>query len=93
MCRITRIEMTSGGTTHEHITHVLTINAPARWWTVEDVVRRIEAGERFVVGEGRDLVDVHVRVSSTGRKYIQTAADGTWTNNLLALPGGTRHVA
>jgi hypothetical protein len=28
---------------------------------------------------------VHVRVSPSGRKYLQTQADGYWSNNLLAL--------
>lgn len=90
MLQITHVSMSVGGSTHEHIEDVWVVdeNPPfkAGWWKVEDVLREIERGARFVVGDGHERVDVQVGRSSTGHEYIQTVADGRWTNNLLVLP-------
>jgi hypothetical protein len=36
--------------------------------------------------QGPPAVNVGVNKTEAGRKYIQTFADKTWTNNLLSLP-------
>ena len=67
---------------HEHITHL----GGRTWrWTVQDVIASIESGSNtFYTDNGGKRADVLVR-ERNGRKYVQTQADGVWTNNLLAL--------
>ena len=80
----------TGGSKHEHISHL--------WWTGRedgkpddapraDVVAWIEKGGRAYVRDdhGHD-VGVHVVTPPSGPKYLQTWADGIWTDNLLSLP-------
>lgn len=81
---------TTSDTTHERIASVWVVDTTggiaARWWTVDECVQYLDkGGSRYVVEPPRTIAVV-TRVSSTGRKYIQTVADGQWTNNLLALP-------
>jgi hypothetical protein len=53
---------------------------------VPEIVRFIEDGGNADV-QGPPIAHVGVRTSSvTGRKFIQTHADGYWNNNLLSLP-------
>jgi hypothetical protein len=80
----------SGGTTHEHISHL--------WWIDPSDSERGDNSRAAIVGwienqggkafvdEGGYRVDVYVRTPAYGEKYLQTAADGRWQNNLLALP-------
>ena len=86
--RITAIRL-SGGTTHQHITHL--------WWTNQvdnktgsstraAMVEFIDGGGKAFVDEGGRRVDVYVRAPESGPKFVQTKADGVWKNNLLALP-------
>ena len=87
--RITAIRLT-GGATHQHITHL--------WWTNPadgrtgdntraDIVSWIEnENGKAYVEEGGHRVDVGVVTPATGPKYLRTYADGTWKDNLLALP-------
>ena len=74
---------------HEHITHVGGPNpdGAGRWGdTVPHVVGFIEnKTHRFYTYENGVKAWVGVRTSPAGRKYLQTHADGVWTNNLLAL--------
>ena len=50
--------------------------------TGNDIVQFIvQNGTGSVQVEGPPAVNVGVRDTSTGRKYIQTFADQTWTNN------------
>lgn len=73
---------------HEGITHV---GGPApggasRWKdTVPNVVQMIESKQHsfYTLNAGK-AAWVGVNVSSTGKKYLQTYADGVWNNNLLA---------
>jgi hypothetical protein len=80
----------AGGSKHEHITHL--------WWVGREdnkpgdapranVVTWIEGGGRAYVKDdhGHD-VGVHVVTPPSGPKYLQTWADGIWTDNLLSLP-------
>jgi hypothetical protein len=75
------------GSSHEHITHVGGPTGLGRWKdSVESVIVKIETGiDRFYVLEDGASVWVGVRKSATGRKFLQTHADGVWKNNLLAL--------
>lgn len=79
----------SGGTTHQHIERL--------WWvesasnsdndTRAQIVDWIENHNvSAYVDEGGRRVPVYVRTPISGPKYLQTAADGVWQNNLLALP-------
>jgi Protein of unknown function (DUF3892) len=73
---------------HEHITHVGGPKPEGGRWqdTVENIVRFIEKKEhRFYTREGNSSAWVGVRTSTTGRKFVQTYADGIWKDNLLAL--------
>jgi len=74
----------SGGSDHEHISRV---KGPGFDYSVPDVVAMIEGGQdSFYVSSGGKSPAVSARISPTGRKFIQTHADGDWNNNLLALP-------
>jgi len=53
---------------------------------VQNVVQLIEQKTHsFYTHEGGVTASVGVHKSSSGHKYLQTHADGVWTNNLLAL--------
>jgi len=73
---------------HEHITHVGGPNPQGmgRWKDpVANVVYRIEHRiDQFYTNDGGKIAWVEVRESASGRKYLQTHADGNWNNNLLA---------
>lgn len=88
MVRCTAIRMSAGGYRHEHITHI-------RWEgsngtgvsTRAEMVAYVERGEKaYVKDKQGDVAFLRVRVSSAGNKYVQTYADGIWSDNLLALP-------
>jgi hypothetical protein len=69
--------------TEEAITH---IGGPGWKITVPDAIRKIENYEwTFYTLVGGKRAEVDVRTSASGRKYLQTKADGYWNNNLLAL--------
>jgi hypothetical protein len=68
---------------HEGITHL----GGSGWReTRAEVIRQLE-GEAcdYYTFEGGRRADVKVR-NRDGAKYVQTQADGVWTDNLLALP-------
>ncbi|QSR28822.1 hypothetical protein CFH99_24675 [Nocardioides aromaticivorans] len=88
--RITAIRL-SGGTQHEHITHL--------WWTNPGtgetgdstraaIVSWIEndGGKAYVEDNTGHRVNVLVVTPNYGAKYLRTYADGVATNNLLSLP-------
>lgn len=81
----------SGGTEHEHITHL--------WWTNPDnnksgdnsraqIVSWIEndGGQAYVQDTAGNRAYVGVVTPAHGEKYLRTHADGKATDNLLALP-------
>ena len=73
---------------HEHITQAGGPKSEGGRWqdSVENIVRFIENKQhRFYTKEGNSSAWVGVRSSASGRKFIQTYADGVWKDNLLAL--------
>ena len=70
---------------HEHITHVGTAT---QVWTREQVIAWIDARTNTYYtrdGSGK-RADVGVVREQGKAPYLRTHADGTWNNNLLALP-------
>lgn len=89
MIRCTHIRL-GGGTYHEHITHIAWTN-PANGATGTntraEMVTFVEGGGQAYCQDARgNKAFLRVRVSAAGNKYVQTYADGIWTDNLLALP-------
>lgn len=87
--RVTHVRMQSGGTRHEHIVSVKWENAGTGAngsSTVAEMVKYIDEGGKAYTLEQGIRAEIGVRRPSSGRPYIQTHADGYWTNNLLALP-------
>jgi hypothetical protein len=84
--RITCIEKPNRYGSHEHITSV-GVEGLARRLTVAEVIQYIRSRvyDFYTLVSGRKasvgVVDVPGRAS-----YIRTHADGTWNDNLLALP-------
>jgi hypothetical protein len=85
--QVTCINKPNRNSPHEHITHLV----GSTWkWTRQQVIQSIDARTiTFYVVDpvsGR-RADVRVVRPTDGRApYVQTYADGVWTNNLLALP-------
>lgn len=50
------------------------------------VVGWVVAGTRAYVQDARGQVDCRVRASAADTRFLQTYADGRWTDNLLSLP-------
>lgn len=80
----------SGGQLHEHITDLKGTNDLSQatedhsrvWW-----VTYVENGGKAYVKDAKgDVAYLRVRQTASGTKYVQTYADGIWTDNLLALP-------
>jgi hypothetical protein len=90
MPKISCIHKISRDNPHERITHVGGLNADGTRWrmTQPDAIRWVElpANERFWVERSGLRVDVVVKTSRFGHKYLTTEADGESQNNLLALP-------
>jgi hypothetical protein len=75
---------------HEHITHLGNCTANQPWkWTREAVIASIEAGTNTfytvdpITGK---RVNIYVAKVPGRNPWLQTYADGVWTNNLLSLP-------
>jgi hypothetical protein len=88
MVYITEVHMSGGGPGHEHIANVRWRN-PDTGATGENTRAQMvawlnEGGEARVRDRYGD--DVRVHVVDASPPYIQTYADGVWTNNLLSLP-------
>jgi hypothetical protein len=87
--QVTCITKPNVQSTHEHITHLGNPTAAPPWkWTREEVIASIDARTNtFYVLDPRTgkRADVKV-VRPPGRPaYVQTYADGDWSNNLLSL--------
>ncbi len=76
-----------GGSKHEHIAEVKWENrsdGKSGKSTRADMVKWIEGNGDARVSNGQSYVKVGA--VDANPKYIQTHADGIWTDNLLALP-------
>ena len=81
--QLSRVRFWAPGTSHEHISH---LGDTTRMWTRTQIVEWVESGAYgFYTNDGYRKAYVHVRTSSSGTKYVQTYADNTYTDNLLAL--------
>lgn len=53
---------------------------------VYDWLRQSSSNHAYVQDGVGNRAYVYTRENANGTKYVQTGADQTWTNNLLALP-------
>lgn len=88
-CHIKCVQKTDRYNPWERITHVGGENADGTSWllTQPDAITGIESGKWsfFVRARGHE-VNVIVRTSRFGNKYLTTEADGEQPDNLLSLP-------
>ena len=84
--QVTCTNKLNGWTTHEHITH---IGNNANGWrlTREDAINRIKSGREAYYTLSPTNTKVYIHIVNTPGKvpYLQTYADGKWSDNLLAL--------
>lgn len=86
--RFTHVRIAAPGTHHSHITNLKAIGDDGKPYdsTREKWVKFIEdGGTGYVHDRFGNEVGVYVNHNST-TKWVQTIADGKWTDNLLALP-------
>ena len=86
--QVTCITKAHPSSRYEHITHLG--NPAAGWrWTREQVIQSIEARTNtfYVVDRltGRRAYIGVARPANGGSPWLQTYADGKWTDNLLSL--------
>lgn len=87
--KITNVRLSAGGYLDEHITEL-------KWVNYEDgkhgesarstLVEWIDGGGKAFVEANYTKVPVLVVRPTGGSAYLRTQANGTWTDNLLALP-------
>jgi len=82
--------MVGYGTEHEHIARLAGYDESSgqrydatreEWY---DYVQG--GGYAYTLDSSGDKPRLYGRISYAGNKYVQTAADGIWKDNLLALP-------
>ena len=77
------INTTPGNRTHEGITH---LGGSGWWWTRGEVIASIETrANTFYTLVGGKRAEVGL-VNGLYGKYVRTYADGSYNDNLLALP-------
>lgn len=81
--QVTCINKPNRDSSEEAITHI----GGDDWkLPVPDAIRKIDFNEwTFYTLVNGKRAKVGARTSASGRKYLQTHADGYWNNNLLAL--------
>lgn len=89
MIEITAIRLSSGSA-HEHVTDVRWRSAStAAGQSTRQVIvdwLTVSVTNQAVVADGADFIHVAVVRPRDELPYIRTQADGSWTDNLLALP-------
>jgi hypothetical protein len=86
--RITAVRL-EGGTDHEHITEVLWEGASSSGHTSGPALvewLKASSANTAVVGRDGDQVAIFVVEPSDDGAYVRTKAEGTWGDDLLALP-------
>jgi hypothetical protein len=71
------------GNDYEHITHL--IDDSRQEWPVAEVIDRIDKKALSFYTDVVKRAEIGVNGSGS-RRWVQTYADGVWSNNLLALP-------
>ena len=89
--RITCINKDGGNHSnpHEAISHYGWINSEGKRARSPraDMVEWLEKGnDAYVQDSSGNKAYCHVRTSANGTKFLQTASDGYYNNNLLSLP-------
>jgi hypothetical protein len=88
--KITHRRLSSGGYHHQHITDLKWVSdgdGSIGQNTRAQLVSWIDTqGGVAHTGSGTTYVKVHTVHPANGLPYLQTYADGEWTNNLLNLP-------
>jgi hypothetical protein len=81
--RVTCINKQPRDDTHHGITHL----GGSNWkWPRQDVIKSIKEGTNtFHTLVNGNRAEIKVRQGPNG-EYVQTQADGVWSDNLLALP-------
>lgn len=84
--RVTCINKQPRRNPYEGITHLGGTGGGGWRWTRQQVIDSINSRTNtFYTYVGGKRADIGVQRGSSG-PYLQTHADGRWTNNLLALP-------
>lgn len=87
MVLVTEVRLTGGEGHHQYISEVRWVNPDTNETNVstrQQMVDWIRNGGQALVRNGTRVIPV--RVVEATPPYIQTFADGVWTDNLLALP-------
>jgi hypothetical protein len=88
--RVTGIRKPGGAQNpHEAISHYRWVNDGETESHISDrpeVTRWVDGGGRAYVQDSAGQVDCRVNTSPAGTRFLQTYADGRWTDNLLSLP-------
>lgn len=88
--QITHVRMSTGGTHHSHILRLKGFDPQTRQAydaTRAEWVDYVEKGGRAHTHDSRgNVAYLRVRQTANGVKYVQTYADGIYSDNLLALP-------
>jgi len=81
-----------GGRAHKHIVGVAYVDPSTRpvtagTMTISGLLKRLDAGEEFIVVDAAgDVVEVIRVKNDQGERYVRTRQDGILTDNLLDLP-------
>jgi hypothetical protein len=88
--RITGIRKPGGAQNpHEAISHYRWVEDGTNKTSINprpDVVEWVDSGIRTYVQDVSGQVNCRANVSQGGTRFLQTYADGRWTDNLLSLP-------
>jgi len=70
---------------HVHIARLWVV-ADGQWVSREEMVRRVNAGQKFYVRGGGTFAYLVVDHTANGTAYVRTEFDSTRRDNLMALP-------